>query len=85
MKRRGSYYYGQEIHTLAGQLHSITRGESMRRAGKGLGKRDISGKIAGAALAVIGVVILLVKLPSAFWWFLLGLALIFLGWRLFTR
>ncbi|HPZ21669.1 MAG TPA: hypothetical protein PKV05_01390 [Bacillota bacterium] len=56
----------------------------MRRAGK-LGKRDISGKIAGAALAIIGVVILLVKLPSAFWWFLFGLALIFLGWKLFSR
>ena len=39
------YYYRQEIHTLAGQLHSITRGED-ERAGKR--EKEISGKMANA-------------------------------------
>lgn len=41
-------------------------------------------KIAGLALAVAGVAIIADKVPPAMWWFLLGLGLIGLGWRLFT-
>ncbi len=56
----------------------------MRRARNALGERVLVGKIAGVALAVSGAVIIIAKVPSAFWWFLLGAVLILLGWKLFT-
>lgn len=56
----------------------------MRRAGRVMGKKDLSGKIAGVVLAICGIVIIFVQMPSVFWWFLLGAVLILLGWKLFT-
>ncbi|MDD2282846.1 MAG: hypothetical protein PHS56_05335 [Eubacteriales bacterium] len=56
----------------------------MRRAGRALGDKNMIGKLAGIALAVCGLAIIVAKVPSVFWWFVLGIGLIILGWKLFT-
>jgi hypothetical protein len=56
----------------------------VRRAGRALGDKKINGKLAGIALAVCGLAVLIATAPSAFWWFVLGAGLIILGWKLFT-
>lgn len=57
----------------------------MRRAGRALGGNGSLGKLAGVIVAACGFVIIAAKMPSLFWWFILGGALIALGWRLFIR
>jgi threonine/homoserine/homoserine lactone efflux protein len=55
----------------------------LRRPGRALGGGNLLGKLAGVVLAVSGLGIIAAKMPSLFWWFLLGGGLIFLGARLF--
>lgn len=56
----------------------------MRRAGRALGDFNSLYKLAGVALAVCGIAIIIAKVPSVFWWFILGTGLVILGWKLFT-
>jgi len=56
----------------------------VRWAGRALGDKKKVGKLAGIALAVCGLAIIIATAPSALLWFALGAGLIILGWKLFT-
>lgn len=56
----------------------------MFRARRGLAGRGFPRKLAGVALAVAGIAIIIDKVPVVFWWFILGVCLAAAGWKLYT-
>lgn len=49
-----------------------------------IGMGALPRKLAGIILAVVGLALIVNKVPVIIWWFVLGTGLIFLGWKLYT-
>jgi len=41
-------------------------------------------KLAGIVLAVVGIALMVDKVPGVVWWACLGMGLVFAGWKIFT-
>lgn len=57
----------------------------MFRAKSGMGRNGaLPRKVAGLALAVGGIAIIVAKVPAVVWWVVFGVALIIIGWKLYV-